>query len=99
MIDPILIAIALAAIGGAIRSILGYEWQSDVGESFDALKFFKSIIRASIAGGFIGFYVIQSIETPNMAAYVSIMFLAVGADVMLKEVYGMTLENLKGGVK
>jgi len=88
MIEPLVILLAIGAAGGAVRSILGYKTQADTGESFDVVKFIKSIVRASIAGAALVYTTTDITAGVTTATYVSAFFTAIGADVFLKEIYG-----------
>jgi hypothetical protein len=86
-IETILILLVVGAVGGAVRSILGYETQAEEGEKFDWLKFAKSVVRASIAGSALVYYTI-GLENIESKTYVTAFFLSVGGDVLVKEIYG-----------
>ena len=93
-IEPIIILLAIGAVGGIIRAVLGYEQQADEGESFDYLKMAKSVVRAAVIGAFVVFgstAVTQGELTTS--TYIMAFFIAVGADVIAKEGFG----TLKGG--
>lgn len=88
-IEPIIILLAIGAVGGVFRAILGYEQQSDEGESFDYLKLGKSVVRAAVIGAFIVFgstAITQGEITTS--TYIMAFFAAIGADVIAKEGYG-----------
>jgi hypothetical protein len=84
--QAIIILLVVGAIGGAVRSILGYKVQAEEGEEFSWVKFAKSVARAAIAGSAIVYYTI-GVENIEAKTYVAAFFLSVGADVLIKEVY------------
>ena len=98
MVEPILIVVIIGAIGGIIRSYLGYEQQSDETETFDKKKMVKSVVRAALVGAFIvyGSTAITGTEI-NTGTYIMALFLSVGADVMTKEGAATVGTKIKGG--
>jgi fluoride ion exporter CrcB/FEX len=84
--EPLIILLVVGAIGGIVRSIIGYEAQSDIDERFDYKKALKSVIRAAVIGSFI---VIGTTSLTNSeittATYITAFFIAMGADVLVKE--------------
>ena len=84
--EPIIIVLIIGAIGGAVRSILGYETQSEDVENFNYMKFGKSVVRASIVGASLvmAATALTSGEITNQT-YILAFFTAVGADVLAKE--------------
>ena len=92
--EPIIIVLGIGALGGAIRSILGYEMQSDETETFNYAKFGKSVIRASIVGASLvmGATALTSAEVTTQT-YILAFFVAVGADVLAKEGSGTVLNK------
>lgn len=94
MIEPIITIIAIGAIGGMVRGILGYSQQADEGEAFNYAKFAKSVTRAAIAGSAIVLGITTATgSTITQATYISAFFMAVGADVLTKETYGAIKGN------
>ena len=87
--EPLIILLAIGAIGGIIRTYLGYETQSDADEGFNYGKAAKSIVRAAVIGASLvmGITVATNGEITNQT-YIMAFFLSVGADVMAKEGYG-----------
>jgi len=91
--EPILILLAIGAVGGIVRAILGYETQSDEGEQFNYMKAGKSVVRAALIGTVAVIGIVQATGTEiNTATYISAFFLAIGTDVLTKEGFG-TLKN------
>lgn len=89
MIEPIIILIAIGAVGGIIRTYLGYETQSDTGEAFNYNKALKSVIRGALLGTSLvmgATYLTQGEITTT--TYVLALFVAIGTDVVAKEGYG-----------
>lgn len=84
--EPILILLIIGATGGIVRSIIGYETQSDFDETFDYKKALKSVVRAAVIGSFI---VIGTTSLTNSeittATYITAFFISMGADVLVKE--------------
>ena len=94
--DAIFILVLIGGLGGLVRSLLGYKVQSGAGETFDFLKFVKSIIRGILAGGVIAFTDFNSeVIEPSMFLYISTFFLSVGADVIMAETYGTVVPTKK----
>ena len=96
MIEPILIVLGIGALGGVVRSVLGYKTQSDENESFNLAKFGRSILRASIVGASVvmGATALIGGEITTQT-YVLAFFTAVGADVLTKETAGATIYSKK----
>lgn len=89
----LLIVVLVGALGGMVRSILGYFTQSDEGENFNWKKFMFSVLRASIGGSFLVYSTID-LSNINFGTYFVAFFNSVGADVFMKEVYGsLTTKN------
>lgn len=87
-IEPIVLLLIVGAIGGIVRSILGYNTQSDPNEPFDYMKLLKSVLRAAIVGSFVVYSTIQLTgETVNTSVYVLAFFTAIGSDILVKEGY------------
>jgi len=85
-IEPIVILLLVGALGGIVRSVLGYNTQSDEGESFNYMKMFQSILRAALVGSFLVYSTIELTgETVTTATYVLAFFTAIGADILTKE--------------
>jgi fluoride ion exporter CrcB/FEX len=78
----ILLGVA-GAIGGAIRSFLGYQTQSDFDEGFDYMKMAQSIARAAVVG-FAAGYMLPP-ETDFVMALLIATGVGVGGDVVIKE--------------
>ena len=90
--EPILILLAIGAIGGVIRTFLGYETQSDAGEAFDYWKAAKSMIRGALLGTSLvmgATYLMNGTITTQ--TYVLALFVAIGTDVIAKEGYGVVV--------
>lgn len=88
-IDPIIILLIIGAFGGMVRSILGYETQADEGEQFDIMKAAKSIIRGAIGGTVVVMGMATIFNSPiTTTTYITAFLAAVGADVIMKELYG-----------
>jgi len=85
--ETLVMLLLVGAVGGAVRSVLGYKTQADEGEKFDIVKFLKSVVRASIAGAFL-IYSTFDLNNITEKTYVAAFFTSVGADVLIKEVYG-----------
>lgn len=85
-IEPIVLLLIIGAFGGIVRSILGYNTQSDEGESFNYMKAFQSVLRAAIVGAFVVYSTIQLTGEPiTTAVYVLAFFTAIGSDILTKE--------------
>ncbi len=85
-IEPIILLLIIGAFGGIVRSILGYNTQSDEGESFNYMKAFQSVLRASIVGAFVVYSTIQITgESVTTVVYVLAFFTAIGSDILTKE--------------
>ncbi len=86
--EQIIILLLIGAFGGLVRSILGYETQSDIGEPFNIRKTLKSVVRASLAGtmAVMGIATATGL-TITTATYLTAFFLAIGTDVLIKEGY------------
>ena len=87
--EPIILLLVIGAIGGIVRTYLGYETQSDEGEVFDYNKAAKSIIRGALLGTSLvmgATYLTQGEITTQ--TYVLALFVAIGTDVVAKEGYG-----------
>jgi len=84
--EPIITVLGIGAFGGAVRSFLGYETQSDAEETFNKSKAIKSMVRAAIVGATVvmGATALTGSEITN-ATYVMAFFTAVGSDVITKE--------------
>lgn len=88
-IDPIIILLLVGAIGGVVRAILGYQTQSDEGETFSYWKASKSVLRGAIGGTALVLGMNTLLNSPITTVTYATAFLAsVGADVILKELYG-----------
>ncbi len=83
--SPLLIVL-VGLLGGVVRGVLGYSNQSSRGEDFDWLKFGKSVLRAGIADSVL-VYTTMDITTGSTTLYITAFFMAIGADVALKEGY------------
>jgi hypothetical protein len=91
--EPILILVLVGAFGGSVRSILGYFNQSDTDEKFDFQKFLYSFLRGAIAGSGLSYITYNTANiNPSVAAYIGAFILSVGADVLIKELYGTVTE-------
>jgi len=92
--EPLITLLLIGAFGGLIRSILGYETQSDSGEAFDIRKTVKSMTRAALAGtmAVMGIATLTGSEITT-ATYLTAFFLAIGTDILTKE--GYTVINRK----
>ncbi len=85
-IEPIILLLIIGAFGGIVRSILGYNTQSDESESFNYMKAFQSVLRASIVGAFVVYSTIQLTGEPvTTVVYVLAFFTAIGSDILTKE--------------
>ncbi|MCL6577985.1 MAG: hypothetical protein K6T73_01180 [Candidatus Bathyarchaeota archaeon] len=91
--EPILILVLVGALGGAIRSILGFSTQSDVGESFNWLKLIKSVVRAAVAGSFLVYSTVDVSSSVGIKMYIGAFFTSMGADVFLKEMYSSFIKT------
>lgn len=88
--EAILTLLLIGAIGGAIRSIIGYEWQSDEGEAFNLLKFLKSVVRAGIGGAGVVYGFAMTTNVPINSAFLALAFFtSMGVDVISKEAYSI----------
>lgn len=84
--EPLLIVLGIGALGGAIRSILGYEVQSDAAEAFSYIKFGKSVVRAAIVGASVVLAATELTQSDiTSQTYILAFFTAVGSDVLTKE--------------
>jgi hypothetical protein len=91
MIDPIIIIIAIGALGGVVRCLLGYSEQSDPGEAFDYVKLAKSVARAAIAGAAVVYGISSATGSEiTTATYISAFFVAIGVEVITKEGYSVS---------
>ncbi len=89
MIEPIIILLAIGAVGGVIRTYLGYNTQSDKNEPFNYNKALKSVIRGALLGTSLvmgATYLTQGTITTQ--TYILALFVAIGTDVVVKEGYG-----------
>lgn len=84
--EPLIALLLVGALGGVVRSILGYKTDAPPEESFDWGKFLKSVLRASIAGSAIVYSTVP-LENITTATYVTAFFVAVGADVLVKDAF------------
>ena len=89
--EPIVTILGIGAVGGAIRSILGYEMQADEAENFNYMKFGKSVVRAAIGGAAIvmGATALTG-DAITTQTYIMAFFTAIGSDVLVKEGTGAT---------
>jgi len=71
------------AIGGAVRTILGYFTNSDEGESFDYAKMAKTVITAAIAGWAVGAALPET--TDFLTAFLTAAGVGIGTAVTVKE--------------
>jgi len=85
--EPILILLIIGALGGLVRSFLGYNTQADTDESFDYMKMFKSMLRASLVGAAVVMVLIKPDTVVDTAFCVSAFMMAIGADILSKEGY------------
>ena len=91
--EPILILLIVGALGGLLRSFLGYNTQADDNESFDYMKMFKSMLRASLVGAAVVMVLMKPDTVTDTAFYVGAFFMAIGSDILSKEGY-TTAKNL-----
>jgi len=86
--EPIIMLLLIGAFGGLVRSILGYETQSDAGEAFDIRKTMKSMTRAALAGtmAVMGIATLTGSEITT-TTYLTAFFIAIGTDILTKEGY------------
>ena len=94
--EPIFILLGIGALGGVLRSFLGYETQSDAVETFNYRKAAKSVVRAALVGATVamGSTVLTGSEVTS-AIYIMAFFSSIGSDVLIKEGYGTTKNYLK----
>jgi len=92
--DPIVILVVVGAIGGLVRSLLGFSQQADANETFSAKKLIASILRAAIAGSFLVYSTLEIPADPSAKFYLSAFFLSIGAEVALKELYGAAKNSI-----
>jgi len=89
MVEPIIILLGVGAVGGMVRSVLGYSQQANPGEAFDWAKFGRSTLRAAILGASVVMGISIGTGTAiTTATFITAFFLSVGVDVMTKETYG-----------
>jgi len=87
--EPIIILMIVGAIGGLVRAILGFQMQSPPNEKFHWVKLVKTIIRSAVGGAFIVYNMVD-VSEPTTKLYIGAFFTSVGADVVMKEIYGTT---------
>jgi fluoride ion exporter CrcB/FEX len=86
--NEILILLVIGALGGLLRSFLGYRNHAPMHEGFDYVKMARSMIRAAIAGCFIVYSTVSITNgTLGTAEYILAFFLSIGADTITKESY------------
>lgn len=90
--EPILILVGVGALGGIVRSFIGFQTQSDENEKFSFVKLIKSIVRASVAGAFLVYNTTEITPDIGMKVYIGAFFTSMGADVFLKEVYSSVVK-------
>lgn len=84
--EQILILLAVGAVGGVVRAFLGYETQSDPGETFNYAKAGRSVVRAAVLGTIAAMGIVQVTSTEiTIATYFSTFLVAIGTDVLTKE--------------
>lgn len=84
--EPFVLLLVIGAVGGLIRSFLGYRWQADAGEKFNYVKMGQSVVRAAISGTVIVMGTSALFNSPiTDATYVQALVLAIGSDVLIKE--------------
>jgi hypothetical protein len=88
MVEPILILVGVGAVGGIVRSIIGYLTLAEAGETYSWKKLVSSILRAAIAGGAVVYMTTDVSTVPTISIYIGAFFSSIGADVLLKELYG-----------
>ncbi len=90
--SPLLIIVLVGLLGGAIRGFLGYKNQAGTYEDFDWMKLAKSILRAGIAGSVL-VYTTMDVTTGSFTLYITAFFMAIGADVAMKEGYKTVIKK------
>lgn len=85
--EPILVLLIVGALGGLLRSFLGYNTQADPGESFDYIKMLKSLLRASILGASVVMVLMKPDTIMDTQFYASALLVSIGSDVISKEGY------------
>ena len=93
--EPIIILVLVGAIAGIIRAILGFQMQSPVNEKFNWMKLIKSMIRSAVGGAFIVYQTVDIETNPGIKLYVGAFFTSMGADVLMKEIYGSAKKVVK----
>jgi len=88
--EPILILLIVGALGGLLRSFLGYNTQADDKESFDYMKMLKSMVRASLVGAAVVMVLMKPDTVTDTSFYAGAFFMAIGADILSKEGYATT---------
>ena len=81
--DPILIVVLIGALGGLVKSVLGYVPSPD---GFNVVKMIKTVILASLAGSAVVYYT-KIVGNPDVVlgldAYIESFFMSVGAASVL----------------
>ena len=94
--DPIIYVVIAGALGGLLRSIFGYAGEAENTESFDPVKAGKSILRAIIGGGLIGYALFLSGVVPvGMSLAAVAFFSGMAADVSSKNIWEFIQPYLK----
>ena len=91
--EPILVLLIVGALGGLVRSFLGYNAQAEENESFNYMKMLKSMLRASLVGAALVMVLMKPDTVADTAFYVGAFFMAIGADILSKEGY-TTAKNM-----
>jgi len=94
--DPIFYVVIAGAIGGFLRSVFGYAGEAENTESFNPIKAGKSVLRAVIGGGLIGYALFLSGVLPvGMSLAAVAFFSGMAADVSSKNLWEFIQPYLK----
>ena len=77
--EPIVILIGAGALGGVVRTVLGYLSEKEDGEGFSVKKLTKSLLRSVIGGAVLGYWLQLDVK--------GVFFAAFSADVGSKAVW------------